>query len=489
MQNAHNITLYIVGAALVLLLSATHSAYAQTVQYPSGITTCERTGAAGLSSSVGSFSPIGGPYVPVVDYAVELNSATLVYKECVLRQLVDQQRKAAVALITKDTLQKFMTQRNGRPMFPGYLQGEVVEREDAAMARTLRSPSLATINPAYKNLILGAIALDYRVDTRAYNNTVTCPYQGNLDTIHKARDFTFDGLWIGVGDPRCRPLDVYYPASDIAHNDVALDQQEMGYRLNTSNGLYGLEAIDANGNRITLTPGIFTRDVASQALTSGFRMLESADDVGEVVDALFAAMGDQALTSAPGGGTSGLSGLGGGLSGMMNGSNNYFNQVLQSQLGGLGGTITTGILATLQNLLANEQLYNQVVIAVGQLIQKATDDLKKYEAKCFSDTTHSEQVISTNFAPIVVDIAPKIASSTAAVTGLQALIAQVSGPNPPSNAQITATLTSLGLHSQQQTQAEQSRLQTLQVDITQFVQNVVAGWQNSASVPVGCGQL
>jgi hypothetical protein len=174
---------------------------------------------------------------------------------------------------------------------------------------------------------------------------------------------------------------------------------------------------------------------------------------------------------------------------MTGGASNFFNQVLQNQLGGLGGTITNGILTTLQNLLSNEQLYNQTVTAIGQLVQKSITDLQAYEAKCFSDTTHSQSVISTNLAPIVVDVAPKIASSSAAIIGLQNLIAQVSGSSPPSNAQITATLTALGLHTQAQTQAEQTRLQTLQIDLTQFVQNVVSGWQSDPNAAVGCGQL
>ena len=477
--------MYIFGIALLALLP--FSVLAQTVQYPNGITTCDRTGAAGLSASVGSYSPIGGPYVPVVDSAVELNTATLVYQGCVLRELVDQQRKAATALVVKDVGQKFLTQRNGGPMFPRYLQGDMLDRGQASLARALKSQTLATINPAFKGLVQGAIALNYRVDTGGQANEVACPYQGNIDTVLKAQDFTFDGL-SAEGDSRCRPLSDYEIASNLAHDQIASDRDEMFYRLGTSNGIYGVEEVDANGNRITDTPGIFVQENVTQALQSGFYQLQNANDVGQIVDALFASMGDQVITSAPGG-TSGLSGPNGGLTGMMSGANNFFNQVLQNQLGGLGGTITNGILATLQNLLSNEQLYNQIVVAVGQLVQKSATDLQGYEAKCFSDTTHSQQAINTNFAPIVVDIAPKIASSTATVAGLQALIAQVSGANPPSNAQITTTLTALGLHSTQQTQAEQTRLQTLQIDLPQFVQNTVSSWQSQPGVPVGCGQL
>src|SRR6185369_9812443 len=85
-----NSILYATNITLVLFQFSAFTAQAQAVTYPNGLTTCDRTGAAGLSSSVGNFGPQGGPYVPVVDYTVELNTATLVYKECVLREIVDQ---------------------------------------------------------------------------------------------------------------------------------------------------------------------------------------------------------------------------------------------------------------------------------------------------------------------------------------------------------------------------------------------------------------
>ncbi|MDP3646040.1 MAG: hypothetical protein Q8R25_03055 [bacterium] len=486
-RNTHNIFIGVVASALAFLPLLV---FAQSsVQYPAGVSTCERSGSAGLSASVGSFFPIGGPYVPVVDYAVELNTATLVYKECVLREIVNQQRKAAAALIVKDLSNKFMTQRNGGPMFPVSLDRDILIRQDATKARVLKDGTLSTINSSFQNLVKGAIALNWRVNTRAPNNALACPYQGDIDTQLSGRDFSFAGLW-AEGDPRCRPLDNYYLARDLTDTYVALDSQEMMFRLMTSNGIYGNESVDENGNRVTDTPGIFVGANMEQAVQSGFRQLENADDIGEIVDALFASMADQVITSGPGG-TNGLSSTPGGLMGMTQSitGSNYFDQVLRSQLGDLSGTITSGILATLKNLLANEKLYNQTVTHIGQLVQKAQADLQSAEKKCFASTSHSDAAINNSLAPIVTDIAPKIKDSSDAIKGLEALITSLDSGSPPSTQEITATLRTLKLHSQQQTQAEQNRSQTLTSDLAQFVQDTIAAWQSEPSAAVGCGAI
>ena len=64
-----------------------------------GIFSCNQNGAYAMS--VGALGATGGVFVPVADASVELNTGTLVYKECVLREVVDAQRMAATAGFTK----------------------------------------------------------------------------------------------------------------------------------------------------------------------------------------------------------------------------------------------------------------------------------------------------------------------------------------------------------------------------------------------------
>ena len=58
-----------------------------------GIFDCNLNGAYAMS--VGSMAATGGVYVPVADATVELNTGILVYKECILREIIVRQREAA----------------------------------------------------------------------------------------------------------------------------------------------------------------------------------------------------------------------------------------------------------------------------------------------------------------------------------------------------------------------------------------------------------
>ena len=62
-----------------------------------GIFGCNQSGS--YSMSVGTIAAKGGVYVPVNDASVTLNSGTIVYKECILRDVVNRQRENEVAKI------------------------------------------------------------------------------------------------------------------------------------------------------------------------------------------------------------------------------------------------------------------------------------------------------------------------------------------------------------------------------------------------------
>ena len=77
----------------------------------SGIFSCNQNGAYAMS--VGALGATGGVYVPVADASVELNTGTLVYKECILREVVDAEREAATAGFTQQATNNIQTGRNG----------------------------------------------------------------------------------------------------------------------------------------------------------------------------------------------------------------------------------------------------------------------------------------------------------------------------------------------------------------------------------------
>src|SRR3989344_5866575 len=74
------------------------------------VASCRNVNGA-LSSSVGVTAVTGGAFVPVNDAAVTLNTGILVYKECVLRNLVNEQRKSATAQLVTNSSNNFLTGR------------------------------------------------------------------------------------------------------------------------------------------------------------------------------------------------------------------------------------------------------------------------------------------------------------------------------------------------------------------------------------------
>src|SRR3989338_4504606 len=93
-----------------------------------GIFDCNLNGAYAMS--VGSMAATGGVYVPVADATVELNTGILVYKECILREIIVRQREAATAAFGKRAAIGIQTGRDGRPQ---YVVNQAQERLTGAM--------------------------------------------------------------------------------------------------------------------------------------------------------------------------------------------------------------------------------------------------------------------------------------------------------------------------------------------------------------------
>ena len=113
-----------------------------------------------LSSSVGVTAVTGGAFVPVNDAAVTLNTGILVYKECVLRNLVNEQRKSATAQLVRNSSNNFLTGRcvvdadgvkTCGPYFPEVLSEDRGKVADKSVDRALNSDLLSQIPASYQN--------------------------------------------------------------------------------------------------------------------------------------------------------------------------------------------------------------------------------------------------------------------------------------------------------------------------------------------------
>ncbi|HEV3245269.1 MAG TPA: hypothetical protein VG102_02850, partial [Candidatus Paceibacterota bacterium] len=136
-----------------------------------GIFSCNQQGAYAMS--VGALGATGGVYVPVADATVELNTGTLVYKECILREVVDAQRRTATAGLTQNATNNILNGRNGSPLFVQYQTQEITQVKTAAIQTFLQNGG-SSLDPKVKQ----AIAQGYAIATYNAPSMLACPYAG-----------------------------------------------------------------------------------------------------------------------------------------------------------------------------------------------------------------------------------------------------------------------------------------------------------------------
>ncbi|RJQ33458.1 hypothetical protein C4568_04735 [Candidatus Parcubacteria bacterium] len=331
-----------------------------------GIYGCNSVGA----QSVGSRSAIGGTYVPVSDAAVTLNTGYLVYLECVLRPLVDAQRKAVSIAYVSNNMELYSKGRDGNPMWVVNYANERTEARKQGYIKAFQSELLSNLNPAFQNQVKTALVRNYQMVTEAPQNNLTCPYQGDLRAVatNPQQNFSYAAMF-AIGDPNCNPVYAYMQAQDQLSASVAMADSEWINRLTWNNGIYDVR--DANGN--VTTPGIFVGAIGTQSVTSGFRQLENADNIGQIVGSMFAGIGSKLLSSA------------GGIPSILasNGSDSYLAQAIQQEQNGLLGQASGVALQNLYAILNWEQQYNSVLAETANVLTNSINQLRSSEKACW----------------------------------------------------------------------------------------------------------
>src|SRR3984957_17985532 len=160
----NNLLILAILMALVPALSFAQTAPANTNSSPTtigvpqgfnGIFSCNQNGAYAMS--VGALGATGGVYVPVADASVELNTGTLVYKECVLRGVVDAQRMAATAGFAQQGTNAVLTGNNGAALFMQQQSQKNLQVGIAALQAFLQN-GLSSLDPNIQTVIKNGIA-------------------------------------------------------------------------------------------------------------------------------------------------------------------------------------------------------------------------------------------------------------------------------------------------------------------------------------------
>ncbi|MBV9159743.1 MAG: hypothetical protein JO019_04070 [Candidatus Kaiserbacteria bacterium] len=334
--------------------------------------------------SPGTTAAIGGIYVPVNDAAVTLNTGILVYKECVLRGVVDRIRENVTSATVKGGTVAFLTGRttvdaNGntiqQPLFPVNLRQDQLAESDRIVALDLKNGTFNSLNPAFKDTVTRAVARGYYLSTRQPQSGYGCAYtddaaalKGNPQSVWTALD--------ALQNPACSQYWAYQAANSNVMNDAADAVNTMLNKLEWAGGIYDVASVDQNGDVITKTPGRFVGSNEEQLLQSGFQQQQSANDIDQMVGALFSGMSSQIIRDNQG------------LSGLMQpvGSQpSYLDQVAAESSAGLRTATANAALAVLAASRTVEKAYNDTWRSIQSQVTTSVNSLKSAENQCWTN--------------------------------------------------------------------------------------------------------
>lgn len=436
--------------AFIILLALTPiSVYAQNSNGFSrqGIFGCSRNAAA-LSGSVGAFSATGGVFVPVADYTVELNTGTLVYQQCVLRGIVNRESESFRAAAIAKTVQTLNTGRDGNPLYARNIRLEDLSEEDRVRLLGLRAVQSGAAGENAQRLV-SVLANSYTKDRKPLEQ-LKCPYsQAQIDQCKN--DPFSDKVCVSVrSDTRCNndALALYFNLDNVLLEQDRQALQAMHDCLNWGRGFYCVTTIDENGDRITETPSAIVEALGAQALTSGFRSIENANDIDQMVGALYAGIGTQVL--------SGSGGLLTGLTSAIGSGASYLAQMTSESQAGLRNAAANAALQVLAAARAVEAQYNQVITNIANTLTQTISQLRSVENQCWN------LIIYNNTAKHVCTAPPTGDTCTSVTGGTLHIATSTQFSQPVIDAQITAIANQVVQNSQKSKQALQTIDQLIQ---------------------------
>ncbi len=488
-----------------------------------GIFDCNLIGA----QSIGSQTAQGGPYVPVADFTTEQNTGILVYKECVLREVINREREAAMTAFAKKAIVGIQTGRNGSPQYVVDERQELVTQgSDPEFLLFLQDNTLQNLNEALRAGVTRATALNYESGTRAKESILRCPYKGDLKVAltDPTRSFSWEGL-DALSDPACNPLGAYYLARNLADSRIAQCQQYLRDQWTWSGGFYAVTDDPKNPCRgKILTPSVNVQASFQAILDSPVRQLESANDIGQMIGALYAGITTQIISDNRG------------LAGLMQstgGQPSYLDQVARESAQGLRNAAINVALLTLSKWRQNEAGYFQAVNAIASTLTQTITQLRSAENQCWklivpkvcatalsadntcietvpcttdvdgnqtcpigrtlqvaTSTAFSQPIIASQITPLASVALTNVAASQNALQIIERMIQGVTNTASLDAQRITlqqldSLVAQKALHTEQDLRTVTQQLDNVQSFMTKLVEDTVKAWADDPNPSTG----
>lgn len=386
---------YIALIAILLIAPFSASAQAGTTTIPTpylytrdGIFGCN---AGQYGGSPGTTAAIGGIYVPVNDAAVTLNTGVLIYKECILRGVVNRMREQMTAATIKQGTLAFNTGRattdasgvvRQGPYFPMNLKQDKIAETDRIIALNLTAEgglkpngTFASLNSAFQEVVGRAVVRGYYRATRKPNDVLSCPYDDVANALKGNPKDIWDAL-DAFRNPACSPLSAYFLADQLESARTSSALGDMILKLGWGDGIYDIAAPDENGDMITRTPARFVGSSEEQLLSSGLRQQEMANDVDQMIGSLFASMSTQVLQD-----NRGLAAL----TQSTGGQQSYLDKVAAEAAAGFRNAVANTALALLKDAQTVEKVYGDTMRAIASLLISTKNTFAAQELQCWKD--------------------------------------------------------------------------------------------------------
>jgi len=473
-----------------------------------GILGCRGLGAQ--VANVGTLSAIGGIYVPVNDAAVTLNTGFLVYKECILDGVTRKIAENISAEYTSQQLRAFNEGRGGNAQYLVNFPADFRPRRQAIVLERAQGEYIAPICEAFRNSVRRVAVREYLASENNVRRAFTCslPRSTNERTAFFNSQPLPDGVWYDMWfsaiQPQNNPLGIeasYYASIQRA---IAEDDRNTRQMLDWGNGVFPLtdNAEDPLAERV-LTPGYIIAQSVGQVISSGFRQLETANEIDQVVANLFGGLTTQLVAD-----TRGLIGL----TQSLNGQPSYLDRMTAQTSASVRQQATNAALAVIGAARQIELTYRQAKEGIATALTNAIQQLRSAEAQCWNliipavqtyaqangnptlniatSTQFSQQVVDSQIAPLATSTINNIRTSDAAIALLNQLIASVSGTaSQAAQQQALLRLDTMVANRQLHTAADATNALTQRDNVVSAVSTLVTdtikGWGDSTDPNVG----
>ena len=259
---------------------------------------------------------------PVIDFQntftntlQTISQIALEQKELVWDGLFFSIAKEALQQMTQDIIEWVNSGFDGDPAFVTDLEGYLQEVADNVAGSFIYEEGLSSVCSAYQLDVRTAIAQQYQErQYGGFQEEAECTLEdGNTDlNAFLDGEFTADSweLWFEVVlNPEETPIGAFIGGTVALNEEIRAEAEvELRY-LDYGNGFLSQKVCTGIGldEECTITtPGSIIQDMLSFSLTTPARTLIEADEMNEVLGALFSNLANQALS-----GINGLLGLGG----------------------------------------------------------------------------------------------------------------------------------------------------------------------------------